>query len=154
MWVVRSSCSPPKVFGRSRLWSGGLYRQGKSTDPQGKFFFSMPIRPGGKVVVFRLFLAVTHLDTEGGIFRSDELIGEEFPDAVVVSGKGMLAIVGLEGHAVGADMQIAGTVAYKEAIVVMKDPEHGTSPPLDGLAHAVLGSTQLVFPVQIGYSQQ
>jgi hypothetical protein len=42
----------------------------------------------------------------------------------------MLAIVSLEGHAVGADMQIAGTVAHKEAIVVMKDPEHGTSPRL------------------------
>jgi hypothetical protein len=62
--------------------------------------------------------------------ESDELIGEEFPDAVVVSDKGMLAIVSLEGHAVGADMQIAGTVAHKEAIVVMKDPEHGTSPRL------------------------
>jgi len=66
---------------------------------------------------------------EGGILRSDELIGEELPDAAMVSGKAMLGVVSPELHAVGADIQIAGTVAHKEAIVVMKDPEHGTSPP-------------------------
>ena len=136
------------------LWGGGLYPRGKSIDPQSKVGFVIPIRPGGEVVVFRLFLAVTQLDMEGGILRSDELIGEELPDAAMVSGKAMLGVVSPELHAVGADIQIAGTVAHKEAIVVMKDPEHGTSPPLDGLAQAVLGSAQLIFPIQIGYPQQ